>query len=92
MVGHRHELGQGWIPEDGIVWQVDVGDIKVNELGAIVVAGLEGDREVEPPPTTEKGLEGWSRLGGTWSRPNAFGGSTLRLAPPSMRVLVIATW
>ena len=33
MVGHRHELGQGWIPEDGIVWQADVGDIEVDELG-----------------------------------------------------------
>ena len=37
-VGDGHELGQGWIPEDGIVWQVDVGDVKVNELSAIVVA------------------------------------------------------
>ena len=49
MVGHRHELGQGWIPEDGIVWQADVGDIKVNELGAVVVVCPEGDREADLP-------------------------------------------
>ena len=31
VMGHRHELGQGWIPEDGVVWQVDVGDVEVND-------------------------------------------------------------
>ena len=49
MVGHRHELGQGWIPEDGIVRQVDVGDIEVDELGAVVVALAEGDRKADLP-------------------------------------------
>ena len=49
MVGHRHELGQGWIPKDGIVWQADVSDVEVNELGVVVVAGPEGDREAELP-------------------------------------------
>ena len=49
MVGHRHELGQGWIPKDGIVWQVDMGDIEVDELGAVVVALPEGDREAGLP-------------------------------------------
>ena len=33
-----HELGQGWIPEDGIVRQEDVRDVEVDELGAVVVA------------------------------------------------------
>ena len=33
MVGHCHKLGQGWIPKDGVVRQVDVGDVEVNELG-----------------------------------------------------------
>ena len=37
------------IPEDGIVWQTDVGDIKVDELGAVVVALSEGDREANLP-------------------------------------------
>ena len=32
VVCHCHELGQGWIPEDGIVWQTDVGDVEVDEL------------------------------------------------------------
>ena len=27
MVGHWHELGQGWIPEDGIIRQADVRDV-----------------------------------------------------------------
>ena len=49
VVGHRHELGQGRIPEDGIVRQVDVGDVEVDELGAVVVALSEGDREADLP-------------------------------------------
>ena len=67
MVGHRHELGQGRIPEDGIVWQTDMGDVEVDELGVVVVVLSEGDREVdlplgvvEPSVTPEKGLVGWS--------------------------------
>ena len=47
MVGYGHELGQRWVPEDGIVWQADVGDIEVDELGAVVVALPKGDREAE---------------------------------------------
>ena len=49
MMGHRHELGQGWVPEDGVVWQVDVRDIKVDEIGAVVVALPEGDRQADLP-------------------------------------------
>ena len=49
VMGHRHELGQGWISEDGIVWQVDVGDIKVDEFGAVVVASSEGNGEADLP-------------------------------------------
>ena len=49
MVRDRHELGQGWIPEDGIVWQTNVGDVEVDELGAVVFAFSEGDREVDLP-------------------------------------------
>ena len=46
-MGHRHELGQGWIPEDGIVWQTDVHDVEVDVLGAVVVAFSEGDWEAD---------------------------------------------
>ena len=49
MVSHCHELGQGWVPEDGVVWQTDVGDVEVDELGAVVVALSEGDREADLP-------------------------------------------
>ena len=49
MVGHRHELGQGWIPEDGVVWQTDVRDVEVDELGVVVLAFSEGDREADLP-------------------------------------------
>ena len=49
MVSHGHELGQHWIPEDGVVRQVDVGDVEVDELGAVVAAGPEGDREADLP-------------------------------------------
>ena len=49
MMGHRHELGQGWIPEDGVVWQTDVCDVKVDELGVVVLAFSEGDREADLP-------------------------------------------
>ena len=59
-----HELGQGWIPEDGIVWQVDVGDVEVDELSAVVVACPEGDREADLP-NRDRGAVGDSgeRLG-----------------------------
>ena len=49
VVGDGHELGQGWIPKDGVVRQTDVRDVKVNELGAVVLAFSEGDREADPP-------------------------------------------
>ena len=49
MMGHRHELGQGWIPEDGIVRQTDVRDVEVDELGAVVLALSKGDRQADLP-------------------------------------------
>ena len=49
MVSDCHELGQGWIPEDGIVRQADVGDVEVDELGAVVVVLSEGDIEADLP-------------------------------------------
>ena len=65
MVRHCHELGQSWVPEDGIVWQADVSDVEVNELGAVIVALPKGTGRrtcpigiVEPSVTPEKGLVG----------------------------------
>ena len=49
MMSHYHELGQGWVPEDGIVWQANVGDVEVDELGAVVVALPEGDWQANLP-------------------------------------------
>jgi len=49
VMGHSHELGQGWVPEDGVVRQADVSDVEVNELGAVVVALPEGDRKADLP-------------------------------------------
>ena len=49
MMSHGHELGQSWVPEDGIVRQANVGNVEVDELGAVVVALAEGDREADLP-------------------------------------------
>ena len=52
MVSHCHELGHGWVPEDGIVWQANVGDVEVNEFGAVVVALPKGDWKEDLPYQT----------------------------------------
>ena len=49
MVSHCHELGQGWVPKDGIVRQANVSDVEVNELGAVVVALPKGDGKADLP-------------------------------------------
>ena len=49
MVSHGHELGQRWVPEDGVVRQADVGDVEVDELGMVVVALSEGDGKADLP-------------------------------------------
>ena len=49
MMGHRHELGQGWIPKDGIVRQADVCDVEVDELGAVILALPKGNRQADLP-------------------------------------------
>jgi hypothetical protein len=49
MMSHRHELGQGRIPEDEVLWKANVGDIEVDELSTVVVALAEGDREADLP-------------------------------------------
>ena len=64
VVGYGHELGQRWVPEDGVVRQANVGDVEVDELGAVVVACPEGDREADLP-NRDRGAVGDSgeRLG-----------------------------
>ena len=49
MVSYGHELGQGRIPEDGIVRQKNMGDVKVDELSTVVLALPKGDREADLP-------------------------------------------
>ena len=49
MVSYGHELGQHWVPKDGVVRQANVSDVEVNELGVVVVACAEGDREADLP-------------------------------------------
>ena len=58
MVSHCHKLGQSGVPEDGIVWQANVSNVEVNELGTVVLALPKGDGTVEPSVTPEKGLVG----------------------------------
>ena len=49
VMGDCHDLGQGRIPEDGIVRQTDVRDVEVDELGAVVLALSKGDRQADLP-------------------------------------------
>ena len=49
MVSHCHKLGRCWIPKDGIVRQANVSDVEVDELGAVVVARPEADRDADLP-------------------------------------------
>ena len=49
MVGCRHELRDGRVPRDGIIREADVGGVDVDELGVVVVALSEGDKEADLP-------------------------------------------
>ena len=49
VVRHCHELGQARVPEDGVVWQIDVGDVEVDELGPVVLVLSKGDRQADLP-------------------------------------------
>ena len=42
-------LARAGYPKDGVVRQTDVGDIEVDDLGTVVVALAEGDRETDLP-------------------------------------------
>ena len=98
MMGHGHELGQCWAIEDGIVRQANVGDVEVDDLGAVVVACPEGDREADLP-NRDRGAVGDSRERLGWLKLivghlrllNVSTDRTLSPAPPSMRVLVTTT-
>ena len=46
-VSRRHELGESWVPEDGVVREADAGDVEVDQLSAVVVARAEGDWEMD---------------------------------------------
>ena len=48
-MGCCHKLGQSWVPEDGVVREADAGDVKVDQLGAVIVALSEGDWEADLP-------------------------------------------
>ena len=56
------------------------------------VLKVTGRRICPKAPMPEKGLLGWSHSSCTWRRLKAYTESTLRPTPPSMRVLVTATW
>ena len=46
-MGCHHELSQGRLPEDGVVREADVGDVKVDQLGVVVFACAEGDKKAD---------------------------------------------
>ena len=71
VVGDRHELGEGGSSQDGVVGGLELGDLEVDVLGAVVVAGAEGDRQSGPadrgrPGSRDdavEGLIGWDQGG-----------------------------
>ena len=48
-MSRRHELGQSWVPKNGVVRKADAGDVEVDQLGAVAVARAAGDREADLP-------------------------------------------
>ena len=57
MVGDRHELGKGRSSQDGVVGGLELGDLEVDVLGAVVVTGAEGDRQGGPADRGRPGSE-----------------------------------
>ena len=98
MVSYGHELGQRWVPKDGVVWQANVSDVEVDELGAVVFACPEGDREADLP-NRDRGAVGdtgerlgWLKLAvGHLEVVECFHGQDVEPCPPSLRVLVTTT-
>jgi hypothetical protein len=45
-VGYRHELGDSWSAEDGMVGSLEVRNLKLDVLGAVVLPGFpEGNSQ-----------------------------------------------
>ena len=71
MVGDRHELGEGGSSQDGMVGGLELTDLDVDVLGAVVVVGAEGDRQGGPADQgrpgsrddTVEGLVRWDQGG-----------------------------
>ena len=71
MVGDRHELSEGGSSQDGVVGSLELGDLEVDILCAVVFACAEGDRQGVPADRSRpgsrddavEGLIGWD-LGG----------------------------
>ena len=55
MVGDRHELGEGGSSQDGVVGDLKLSDLEVDVIGAVVVAGAEGDRQGGPTDRSRPG-------------------------------------
>jgi len=67
VVGDRHKFGEGGSSQDGVVGGLELGDLEVDVLGAVVVPSVEGDRQSDPadrgrPSSRDdavEGLVGW---------------------------------
>jgi hypothetical protein len=88
-----HESCQGWVANDGVVRQRDVGDVKLEALCTVVVPvpKVTGRRTcpigiVEPSVTPKNGRVGISRWYGNCIFSKTSMEMMLRPAPPSMRV------
>ena len=55
MVGDRHELGEGGSSQDGMVGSLELGDLEIDVLCAVVVACAEGDRQGGPANQSRPG-------------------------------------
>ena len=55
MVGDHHEFGEGGSSQDGMVRGLELRDLEVDVLGAVVVAGAEGDRQSGPADRSRPG-------------------------------------
>jgi hypothetical protein len=92
-----HEPCQGWVAEDGIVWQRDVGDVKVEAFCPVVVRVPKVTSRrtcpigvVDPSVIPKNGRVGMSQ----WYDSCIFSKTStemmLRPTPPSMRVRLTA--
>jgi len=67
VVGDRHKFGERGSSQDDVVGGLELGDLEVDVLGAVVVPSVEGDRQSDPadrgrPSSRDdavEGLVGW---------------------------------